>query len=170
MSLLPPLPPSPAPIRLLGRLIDWTVVAMGAAIVVVVFINVVMHQLDRDIAWTTEFGEFIMVWATFLGAAAASRRGGHMAISEFIDMVPGRLRLAVDLAIQALVVLTLLLLVWYGWGCVMANWGNRLTVLDWPMAWQYLALPLGSAAALIFVVYDAVLMVQGKSRAERYGE
>jgi TRAP-type C4-dicarboxylate transport system permease small subunit len=43
-------------------------------------------------------------------------------------------------------------------------------VLDWPMAWQYLALPLGSAAALIFVVYDAVLMVQGKSRAERYGE
>jgi TRAP-type C4-dicarboxylate transport system permease small subunit len=170
MSLLPPLPPSPAPIRILGRLIDWVVVAMGAAIVVVVFINVVMHQLDRDIAWTTEFGEFIMVWATFLGAAAATRRGGHMAITEFIDLARGRLRLALDLAIQSLVILALVLLVWYGWGCVMANWGNVLTVLDWPMAWQYLALPLGAACSLVFVVYDAVQMIQGKSRAERYGE
>lgn len=170
MDLLPPLPPSPAPIRLLGRLIDWTVVAMGAAIVVVVFVNVVMHQLDYDIAWTTELGEFVMVWATFLGAAAATRRGGHMAITEFLDLARGRIRLAADLAIQALVALMLLLLVWYGWGCVMANWGNLLTVLDWPMAWQYLALPVGAACSLIFLFYDALLMLQGRSRAERYGE
>ena len=170
MSLLPPAPPAPAAIRVLSRIVDWTVIAMGAAIVVVVFVNVVMHQLDLDIAWTTEFGEFIMVWATFLGGAAATRRGGHMAITEFLDLVPSSARLAVDLAIQCLVVLMLALLAWYGWGCVMANWENRLTVMDWPMAWQYLALPLGAALSLAFVVYDAVLMIRGKSRIERYGE
>ena len=26
---------------------------------------------DKDIAWTTEFGELVMVWTTFLGVAAA---------------------------------------------------------------------------------------------------
>jgi TRAP-type C4-dicarboxylate transport system permease small subunit len=55
-------------------------------------------------------------------------------------------------------------------GIVMANWGNILTVLDWPMAFQYLALPVGSAASLVFVGYDLIQILRGKSREERYGE
>jgi len=52
---------------------------------------------------------------------------------------------------------------------VMANWGNELTVLEWPMAWQYLSLPVGSAAMLIFVAFDLVQIIRGKTREERYG-
>jgi len=45
-------------------------VAIGAVMVVLVFCNVVMHVFRRDIAWTTELCEFMMVWATFLGGAS----------------------------------------------------------------------------------------------------
>ena len=57
MKLLPPGPAAPAPLRWLGNIVDTVIVALGAALVVVVFSNVVLHAFDQDIAWTTEFGE-----------------------------------------------------------------------------------------------------------------
>jgi TRAP-type C4-dicarboxylate transport system permease small subunit len=49
-------------------------VLLGGALVLVVFSNVVLHAFSADIAWTTEFGELVTVWTTFLGVAAAVRR------------------------------------------------------------------------------------------------
>ena len=166
---LPPGPPAPAPIRWLGWAVDHTVVAIGAVMVVLVFCNVVMHVLRRDIAWTTEFCEFMMVWATFLGGASLARRGGHMTITEFLDKLSPAKRRQADGAIQVVALAVLVLLVWYGIGIVQANWGNVLTVLDWPMALQYLGLPVGSAAMLVFVAFDLIQILRGRSREERYG-
>ena len=164
MSLLPGAPAAPAALRALGAAVDWAIVAMGAALVAVVFANVLLHQLALDIAWTTEFGELVMVWTTFLGAAAAVRRNAHMAVLELAGLLPARARRVLDAAIQVVVAAVLVLLVWKGWIAVQASWGNILTVLDWPMAVQYLALPVGSAVALVFVLWDLVRCFSARSR------
>jgi len=169
MPLLPPGPPGPAPIRFLSALVDHAVVLIGAFMVALVFVNVVLHVFHHDIAWTIEFCEFMMVWASFLGGAAAARRGAHMTITEFIDMLHGIPRRLADAAVQVLALAVLALLLWYGSGIVMANWGNVLTVLDWPMALQYLALPVGAGASFVFVSYDLVQILRGKTPEERYG-
>ena len=164
MSLLPEAPAAPAPLRALGAAVDWAIVVLGAAIVAVVFVNVVLHQLDVDIAWTTEFGELVMVWTTFLGAAAAVRRGSHMAVREVLELLPRGARRAAEAAIQLFVAGVLALLVAKGWIAVQASWGNVLTVLDWPMAVQYLALPVGSAIALVFVLWELAGCFSARSR------
>jgi TRAP-type C4-dicarboxylate transport system permease small subunit len=169
MPLLPPGPPAPAPIRILGQVIDWTVVAIGAVMITLVFLNVVFHIVGRDIAWTTEFSEFLMVWVTFLGGAAASRRGVHMTITEFVDKLGAGGRRVADGVIQALCLGVLGLLAWYGSGIVSATWSNELTVLHLPMGAQYLALPVGAAAMGIFTGWDLVEILRGRTRAERYG-
>ncbi len=79
------------------------------------------------------------------------------------------MRRLADGVIQTFCLAVLVLLVKFGMGIVMANWGNELTVLEWPMAWQYLSLPVGSAAMLIFVTFDLVQILRGKTREERYG-
>ena len=156
-------------IRWLGNTIDWTIVALGCVLIIVVFSNVVIHLFGKDIALTTEFCEFMMVWVSFLGGASAARRGTHMTITEFLDKMSVPTRRWADGIIQAFCLGVLALLVWFGMGIAMANWGNELTVLGWPMALQYLSLPVGSAAMLIFVAFDLVEIVRGKTREERYG-
>jgi len=37
------------------------------------------------------------------------------------------------------------------------------------MALQYLGLPVGSAAMLVFVSFDLIQILRGRSREERYG-
>jgi TRAP-type C4-dicarboxylate transport system permease small subunit len=166
---LPPSPPAPLLIRGLGNAVDWTIVAIGTVMVIVVFLNVIMHVLGKDIALTTEFCEFMMVWVSFLGGASAARRGTHMTITEFLDKLSGPKRRLADGIIQAFCLVVLVLLVKFGMGIAMANWGNELTVLGWPMALQYLSLPVGAAAMLIFVGFDLVQIIRGKTREERYG-
>jgi len=168
-GLLPPAPPGPAPLRLLGDAVDWSIVAIGALMIVLVFINVVMHAFGKDMAATTEMCELLMVWVTFLGGAAAARRGVHMAITELIDKLGTGARRLMDLGISAVSAAVLASLVWYGWGITVAGWTNRLTVLDIPMSFQYLALPVASFITLLFVLWDALQILRGRSHAERYG-
>jgi len=79
-GLLPPAPPGPAPLRVIGDAVDWSIVVIGAVMIVLVFINVVMHAFGKDMAATTEMCELLMVWVTFLGGAAAARRGAGRAL------------------------------------------------------------------------------------------
>jgi TRAP-type C4-dicarboxylate transport system permease small subunit len=160
----------PAPIHVLGAVIDVAVIAMGATIVGLVFTNVVLHLFDLDMAWTTELSELLMVWVTFIGGAAAARRGEHVAIIELVDLLADRPRQWADGLAQLVSVLVLCLLIWYGIGITHAAWGNHLTVLDWPMSTEYVALPVGSATTLVFVLYDLVQIARGLPRSERYGD
>ena len=167
--MLPEGPAAPAPIRLLGAAVDWAVVGIGATMVALVFVNVVLHVFGRDLAWVVELSELLMVWVTFLAGAAAARRGTHMTITEFLDMLQGGRRMIADALIQLVALAMLGILVWYGAGLVNASWGNELTVLGIAMAWQYLALPVGAAAMFVFVAWDLMQILAGKSAAERFG-
>lgn len=169
MHLLPPGPAAPAPLRWLGTATDICIVLLGSALVVVVFCNVVLHAFGKDIAWTTEFGELVCVWTTFLGVAAAVRRNAHMAVSELVDLLPEPgPRRVVDALIQVVVASVLVLLVWKGGVAAHAGWGSVLTVLEVPMAIQYLSLPVGSAIALAFVGWDLIQIARGVPRVQRY--
>ena len=165
---LPPACPAPSALLWLGALVDWTVIAIGATIAILVSLNVCLHLFGKDLAWVTELGELLMVWVTFLGGAAAARRGNQMSITEFIDKFsPARRRWA-DVAVVGVCVVMLVILVWYGWRLVMANWHNELTVLGWPMAIQYMGMAVGVSFMLIFVGFDWVQALRGVPREERY--
>ena len=169
-ELLPRGPIQALPIHLLARLIDWALVVAAGVMIVLVFFNVCAHAAGHDLAETTEACEFLMVWVSFLGGASIIRRSGHMTITEFIDKLDGRTRLAADFVVQLFALWALWLLFSNGLIIVGNNWGNILTVLGIPMSWQYLPLAVGSGAGMIFVLYDLSLILRGKSRTERYGD
>ena len=167
-AFLSPVPAAPRPLAWLGRAVDWTVVAIGAAMAVLVFANVALHLVSQDLAWVTELGELLMVWVTFLGGACAAQRGAHMSINEFVDKLdPARRRWA-DAAIQAACLAMLAVLVRYGWSLVDGNWGNQLTVLEWPMAVQYMGMALGCTLMAVFVAFDLWQTLRGVPREQRY--
>jgi TRAP-type C4-dicarboxylate transport system permease small subunit len=160
--------PAPPFIRWLGKGVDLAVICIGAAMIVLVFFNVVLHVFSKDFAWMTELGELLMVWVTFLGGAAAAQRGAHMTITEFLDKLGPQRRLAADAAIQAASMVILGFLVYYGGGIVQGSWGNTLTTLEWPMAWQYMPLPLGAGLMFIFGAWDLLQILRGVPRERRY--
>lgn len=171
-ALPPPTPlqlePSPVLIRWVGTVVDYSVIVIGGAMAALIFVNVVLHAFHKDLAWLTELGEFLMVWVTFLGGAAASQRGAHMSITEFLDkLAPPRRRWA-DAAVQTFTIVIFSVVMYYGIGIVQGSWGTVLTTLEWPMAWQYMPLAVGSGLILIFTGWDLILILRGVPRDQRY--
>jgi TRAP-type transport system small permease protein len=167
-SLLAPVAPAPLPLRLLGRVVDWAVIGIGGSMAALVFFNVCLHLFKKDLAWVTELGELLMVWVTFLGGACAAQRGTHMSINEFVDKLTPSGRRWADAAIAALCLFILCVLTVYGWRLVGGNWDNTLTVLEWPMAIQYMGMAVGCSLAAVFVAFDLWQTLAGVPREQRY--
>jgi TRAP-type C4-dicarboxylate transport system permease small subunit len=164
----PPVVAMPAPLRLLSKAVDWAVISMGAVMIALIFANVVLHAFSKDLAWVTELGEFMMVWVTFLGGVCAAQRGAHMSINEFLDKLQPAGRRLADMAVQGVCIVVLGILLFYGYRIVAASWDNTLTTLLWPMAWQYMPLPIGAGLMLVFTAWDFVLTLRGVPRDQRY--
>jgi TRAP-type transport system small permease protein len=157
----------PAALRVLGDGIDVAVTVLAGLLLVVMCANVAARAaLNTDIAWNTEFGEFVLLWATFLGGAAAARRGAHMRITEFVGAMPVGLGRCIELATRIGAIVILAALVWNGWGIVASTMEQQMTVLHWPVGIQYLSMPVGSALTLMFVLYETVRIARGELVAE----
>ena len=167
-AYLTPVAAAPLLIRLVGRVADWAVISIGAVMAALVFLNVSLHIIRMDLAWVTELGELMMVWVTFLGGACAAQRGAHMTITEFIDKLDAPQRRWADAAVQIVCLGMLLILTRYGWTLVNANWGNQLTVLEWPMAIQYMGMATGCSLMSLFVGFDVWQILRGVPRELRY--
>ena len=167
-AYLTPVAAAPLPIRIVGRIVDWAVISIGAVMATLVFLNVSLHIIRMDLAWVTELGELMMVWVTFLGGACAAQRGAHMTITEFIDKLKPPQRRWADAAVQLVCLGMLLILTRYGWALVNGNWGNQLTVLEWPMAIQYMGMAIGCSLMALFVGFDLWQILRGVPRNLRY--
>lgn len=158
----------PVILRWLGKLVDTVVIVVGATLAVLIFTNVVLHAFGKDLAWMTELGELLMVWVTFLGGAAAAQRGAHMSINEFLDKLSQSQRRWADLGVQSFTLMIVSVVFYYGLRITQSSWGNVLTTLEWPMAWQYMPLPIGMGLMAIFVGWDVIQIMRGVSREQRY--
>lgn len=160
--------PPPTFIRIIGKCVDWSVICIGASLAALIFVNVVLHAFGKDLAWLTELGELLMVWVTFLGGAAAAQRGAHMSINEFLDKLTLQKRRWADAAVQVFTLAVLAVVLFYGLRIVSSSWDNVLTTLEWPMAVQYIPLPLGIGLMVVFISWDLIQILRDVPRDLRY--
>jgi TRAP-type C4-dicarboxylate transport system permease small subunit len=146
----------PVPLRLLSKLIDLCLVLGGLSIVTLVFTNAMLRgAAGFDLAWSLEVTAFLLLWTTFLGAAAAMARGAHMRVTEIAEnLVPLPAQRWLALAIDGIVLVMLLTLIWYGTSIAGHSWAQRTTVLYWPVGLLYASMPAGMACALIFHLFN----------------
>ena len=151
-------PHYPMPLRMLSRVIDLCLVLGGASIVSLVFVNALLRgAAGFDLAWSLEVTAFLLLWTTFLGAAAAMARGAHMRVTEIVEtLVPRHIRAWLALAIDLIVLAMLASLIWYGVSIASHSWAQKTTVLYWPVGLLYASMPAGMACALIFHLFNMV--------------
>ncbi len=116
------------------------------------------YVLNQAASWPEPASVLLTIVLTFIGAAACYRRGLHMNISFFADMLPERPRRAVALVAEILMAMMSLFMVVYGTRLVEATWHN--TIPDFPflsVGVTYLPIPVGGALLLVFVIERIVI-------------
>lgn len=134
----------------------WLLIALLAAMVVIVFANVLMrYVLGTSVIWSEEVARHLMIWLTFVGSGLALRTGAQIGIETLQDALPPRaaraLRLVLALAMLALFVA----LAWYGIDYALRTRFQISAALGISMMYVYIGMPIGCAllaAHLLFVL------------------
>ncbi len=129
--------------------IGWIEEALGmtlvAAIAVLVNLQVVARYLfHAPFIWPEEVTKLMLVWLSFVAAAAVSRRGADMAVNTFVDMMPPGWRRYVACARDVVLVALYLVVAWEAQHLVEALAGMTLVATEWPVALLVWPLLLGS--------------------------
>jgi TRAP-type C4-dicarboxylate transport system permease small subunit len=146
------------------RLFSWLMVACLAAMVVMVFGNVVLrYGFNSGITVTEELSRWLFVWMTFLGAFVALHRHRHLGT----DMVVGRLSLAGRKACfvvsRLLMLFVCALVVLGGWEQVLINRGTRSAVLEASMAIFYASGVVFGALACVVLLHELWQLLSGRA-------
>jgi TRAP-type C4-dicarboxylate transport system permease small subunit len=107
------------------------------------------YVLNAPLVWTEELARYLYVWACYLGAAVALRRGNHIMIALVSERLPPRLGGAVALATQGLGLLFFGALTVLG--IQLMERTHTIEAITLPIPWSaiYAAAPIGAAVMFL---------------------
>jgi TRAP-type C4-dicarboxylate transport system permease small subunit len=145
--------------RLLDLLLIVMIVAVFAEVLVEVFFRYVLHQ---PLSWGGELSQTILVWITFIGAAAALFRGEHMTIDLLVVRISSpKVKKAFQLLVLLIMGAFIVAGIDAGWTVVVRTWRMRTTAMQIPAGILYLAFPAGCLLMLPVIVRDFFRTIRG---------
>lgn len=145
-------------IKLVDKLNKGLEVLVGLALAgmtALIFLQVLVRfvfaklQLQFSVPWTEEASRYLMIWATFIGAAVVARRADALAVEALVQAVPAPVARAIKFTAHglALVFYVCVLMVGVEW----ARFGMSETapVLGVDMVWVYSSMSVGAVLTIV---------------------
>ncbi len=138
---------------LLDRLLEVICVTLMLVAVVVACLQVTLRYVFHSgLPWPEELAIWAFCWAVFLGMGLATGRDAHIAIDTVPRLLSPRNRAALDFFNQAIIAAASIMLVIHGYQYV-ARAIAASPALQWPMKYYFLAVPVGGALNLFFLLW-----------------
>ena len=137
-----------------SRALEFAIAAALAAMVVLVFGNVVMrYGFNSGITVSEELSRWLFIWGTFLGALVALREHGHLGMDLVVSRLPPGGKRACLVLSHALMLGIVGMLAKGGWEQVRINWDVAAPTTGWSMAIVH------SASVVFAVIASLILLV-----------
>lgn len=125
-------------------------VGLLASIFVIMLLQVAFrYLLNQPLTWTEELARYLYIWACYLGAAVALRRGHHIVIGLVHDRLPAAVATAVTVGTQLLALAFLAGLAVQGARLAAAT--HTVLAITLPIPWSaiYAAAPVAAILMLL---------------------
>lgn len=130
----------------LTHLEEIAVASLLFVMTTVIFIAVLERFfLQMGIAWIEEFARYVSVWAAFIGSSLAVKKGAHIGIEAFVQILPPALRRAEDLLVDLVGIAFSVVIVVVGIGLLqrLVQINQLSPAMRINIAWAYAAVPIG---------------------------
>ncbi|MCT8991974.1 TRAP transporter large permease subunit [Chelativorans sp. SCAU2101] len=136
----------------LDRILETICVALLVVAISVSLLQVTMrYGFHAALPWPEELAVWAFAWATFLGMALATGREAHIRIDILANRLPAGVQRWHPPAVNAVIAAASFMLVVHGTEYVMRAI-QVSPALQWPMRWFFLAVPVGGALNLLFLL------------------
>lgn len=150
----------------------WTAGIAIALMSLIIPVGVVMRYVfGVGAQWPEPISILLMMLFTFVGAAAAYRAGGHIAVDMLTKALPAPLRRAAGVAVNLLMLGVCGYVAWFGTGLCLETMRQTVSELPWlPVGVTYTAIPVGALATALFVLERMAFGSQAARAVVRIGD
>lgn len=152
-------------VDLLSAAVRIMILLQAAAIFAIVIVTVVTrYGFNYVLSWSEEVPRYLLIWVSFLGAAACVDLRDHIAFDYLFKRFPARVRRAVQFLINAAI---------FGFGWIMLVYGIRfvrdfggdfMESIPFTNVWYYTALPVSGALMMLYSLRDQLNVWLGAER------
>jgi len=146
-----------SPLDLLGGAISNLGAVFLAAVTIVVLIGVVArYVLSISLPWAEEVARLLLVWLTFMGAAAATYKRTNIRVDTiYARFKPGPVRLGFEMLSIGLTIFALVVLAWASRSLLTGPSAEAISPGSGIEArWTRIALPIASVAMIVFLLAE----------------
>ena len=154
MHIADPAAPRSRGFAAFDRAIAWLTELPAAALVlietVILFAGVVSRYVfNAPLTWSDELASILFLWLAMLGAVVALRRGEHMRLTTFVNLMPPRRRAWVETFCTCIVALFVGLLLWPAYEHFVDQWVVTTPALEWHDGMRVAAIGVGAVLMLV---------------------
>jgi TRAP-type C4-dicarboxylate transport system permease small subunit len=136
------------------------IVQASALFLIVVLAVIGRYAFGRSLTWTEEVPRYLLIWISFLGAAACVARREHVGFDVLFNALPETARRWLGAAIGVLILGFGWIVFRYGIAFVKDFGPDMMETIPFTNYWYYIVLPISGALLVLFSlknIFDAFL-------------
>jgi len=139
------------------KVIKEILIAIGLVLIALIFVGTVLRYIfGLSIIWSYEISILLLVWSSFLGAAAAVRSKSHVNFDFFVNKIPASSRKWALLLKDLIVIAFLVVGTWYGYKVVGRTMRQQMQTINLPVGLLYMAIPVGFVPMILFYLQELI--------------
>ncbi len=161
-------------LKLLDRAVAWALTAVrvvcivqaSALFVIIVLAVIGRYVFNQSLTWTEEVPRYLLIWISFLGAAAGVARREHVGFDVLFNALPAPVRRWLGAAIGVLILSFGWIVFRYGIVFVQDFGPDMMETIPYKNYWYYVALPISGALLMLFALRNIVDSLRGRHEAQ----
>ena len=122
----------------------FLMVTAAIMVIVIVYQVVLRYVFSASNAWSEELARYLFIYDVFIAAAIALRRGSHLQVDVFLNLLKPRAKCIYTIVVTILGILFLCVLFVYSISLCQITAANMTPGLQVSMAVPYACIPLGA--------------------------
>ncbi|WP_392455586.1 TRAP transporter small permease [Chryseomicrobium aureum] len=142
-------------------LLTSLIILIFIAMTVIVFSQVVLrYGFGMNISWADEFSRFSMVWLAFLGAAVGIKYSEHTRIDFFINLLPLKGRVIIEIINKIIMIIFMLIISLYTILTLENSLKLMTPALQIPTGLIQLIIPFSGIVMIIYLIIQIVDLIK----------
>lgn len=137
---------------------EFLLVFFSSVMVGVIFLQVVMRQLDSSLSWSEELARYCFIWLVYIGISYGVKKDRHIKVDVVMLLLKNRGKIILTIIANLLFITFAIFVIQYGYDIAnqLLNFGQKSPANQIPMGLVYMATPVGMGLTLIRLIQNLI--------------
>lgn len=136
------------------------VVLLSSTVILIAFQVFMRYVMENSLSWTEELARFLFIWMVYIGISYGVKERRHIRVDAALHLLPKKAQKLIRIFADVLFIVFCILIIKQGLLVAMGlyKFGQTSPALSIPMAYVYLASPVGLSLTAIRLLQNIITM------------